>query len=69
MRKKFIILLTFAGLSTLQSQTIEEKIAVKTCECLQKSSNITNDVFRDCLTKSMTEQIFADKDIGLVLYN
>ncbi|MBB4800976.1 tetratricopeptide (TPR) repeat protein [Flavobacterium nitrogenifigens] len=62
MKKKFILLLSFAGFLTLHSQTIEEKIAAKTCECLQKSSNITNDIFRDCLTKSMTEQIFTDKD-------
>ncbi|CAM3643698.1 tetratricopeptide repeat protein [Flavobacterium chungbukense] len=62
MEKKFILFLTFASFSILHSQTIEEKIAAKTCECLQKTSNITNEIFRDCLTKPMGELVMTDKD-------
>lgn len=62
MKKKFILFLAFASFSILHAQTAEEKIAAKACECLQKSSNITNDVFRDCLTSNMGEVILTDKD-------
>ncbi len=62
MKKKFILFLAFASFSILHAQTSEEKIAAKACECLQKSSNITNDVFRDCLTGNMGEVILTDKD-------
>ncbi|WP_426483515.1 hypothetical protein [Flavobacterium sp. 2] len=53
MKKNFLLFLTFTSLSALQAQTVEEKIAAKSCECLEKSSKITEDVYRDCLTKPM----------------
>ncbi len=62
MKKNFLLFLTFAGISAINAQTVEEKIAAKACECLQKSSKITEDVFRDCLTKPMGELILTDKD-------
>ncbi|KAF2335468.1 tetratricopeptide repeat protein [Flavobacterium daemonense] len=62
MKKNFLLFLTFVSVSVINAQTIEEKIAEKACECLQKSSKITEDVFRDCLTKPMSELILTDKD-------
>lgn len=44
------------------SQTLEEKIAKKACECLEKKSNITEDIYRDCLTNSLAEVVMTDKD-------
>lgn len=57
-----MLFLTFNSFLALNAQNVEEKIAAKACECLEKSSKITEDVFRDCLTKPMGELILTDKD-------
>lgn len=57
-----MLLFTIASFLNANSQALEEKIANKTCSCLQKSKNITEDFYRDCLTNSMTEVIMTDKD-------
>ncbi|GAA3751940.1 hypothetical protein GCM10022422_41420 [Flavobacterium ginsengisoli] len=62
MKKNFVLFLTFNSFLALNAQNVEEKIAAKACECLEKSSKITEDVFRDCLTKPMGELILTDKD-------
>lgn len=62
MKKNFLLFLTFISFTVLQAQTVEEKIAAKACECLEKSSKITEEVFRDCFTKPMGELILTDKD-------
>lgn len=62
MKKNFLLFLTFTSFSVIHAQTVEEKIAAKACECLEKSSRITEDVFRDCFTKPMGEIILTDKD-------
>jgi len=62
MKKNFSLFLIFSGFLALNAQTVEEKIAAKACECLEKSSKITEDVFRNCLTQPMGELILTDKD-------
>ncbi|MBO9582849.1 MAG: tetratricopeptide repeat protein [Flavobacterium sp.] len=62
MKKNFSLFLIFSGFLALNAQTVEEKIAAKACECLEKSSKITEDVFRGCLTQPMGELILTDKD-------
>lgn len=62
MKKNFLLFLTFSNFLALNAQTVEEKIAAKACECLEKSSKITEDVFRECLTSPMGELILTDKD-------
>jgi len=60
--KKIFLLLTIVSFFNANSQTLEEKIAKKTCDCLQKSKEITETIYRDCLTNSMSEVIMTDKD-------
>jgi tetratricopeptide (TPR) repeat protein len=62
MKKNLLLFVTFISFSTIKAQTIEEKIALKACDCLQKSSGVTETIFRDCLTNSMSETILTDKD-------
>lgn len=62
MKKFYMLFLTLASFSNTEAQTVEEKIAVKACECLEKNSKITQDVYRDCLTKPMGELVLTDKD-------
>lgn len=61
--KKILFFICIINFHISKSQTLEEKIAEKTCECLDAKPKITDDVHRDCITKSMTEVVFADKDI------
>lgn len=54
----FVILSFFKA----NSQTLEEKIATKACSCLEKSKEINEEIYRDCLTNSMAEVVLKDKD-------
>jgi tetratricopeptide (TPR) repeat protein len=62
MKNKFLLFIAIASFPNLYAQAVEEKIATKSCDCLSKSSGITEDAFRDCLTASMSEIILNDKD-------
>jgi len=62
MKKKFLFSIFIASFGQIYSQAVEDKIAIKACDCLEKSSGITEDVFRDCLTASMSEVILTDND-------
>lgn len=54
----FVILSFFKA----NSQTLEEKIATKACSCLEKSKEINEEIYRNCLTNSMEEVVLKDKD-------
>lgn len=54
----FVILSFFKA----NSQTLEEKIATKACSCLEKSKEINEEIYRNCLTNSMAEVVLKDKD-------
>jgi len=60
--KKFLLFIAFTGCTTIYAQAVEDKIAAKACDCLGKSSGITETIFRDCLTSSMSETILTDND-------
>lgn len=64
MKKTFllVIIVSFFNANSANSQTLEEKIAKKTCECLQKTSNVTEENYRECLGNSMAEIVMSDKD-------
>jgi tetratricopeptide (TPR) repeat protein len=62
MKKKFLIFIALASFPTIYGQAVEEKIALKACDCLSKSARITEDIYRDCLTNSMSETILTDND-------
>jgi len=61
--KKTILLFAFiASYSYSYSQSLEDKIALKTCDCLNKTKEINDEIYRNCLTTSMTAVVFSDKD-------
>lgn len=60
--KNIFLFLIIANVYSINSQALEEKIADKACDCLGKNSEITEDIFRDCLTKSLTDVVFNEKD-------
>lgn len=55
----FFIMLSFFNTN---SQSLEEKIAAKACSCLEKSKEINEEIYRNCLTNSMAEVVLKDKD-------
>lgn len=61
--KKIILFLTIVIVSkTSYSQTLEEKIAIRACECLKNKTKVDDDVYQDCITKSMTDIVLTDSD-------
>jgi tetratricopeptide (TPR) repeat protein len=62
MKKAFWVFLIIAGFHNGFSQTIEEKIATQTCDCLNKKSEITEETYTTCVSESMTQVVMADKD-------
>lgn len=61
MKKIFLLFISLSFLNA-NSQTLEEKIAKKACSCLEKSKEINEEIYRNCLTNSMSEVVLTDKD-------
>lgn len=61
MNKTFLLFVILSFFNA-NSQTLEEKIAAKACSCLEKSKEINEEIYRNCLTNSMAEVVLKDKD-------
>lgn len=61
MKKTFLLFITLSFFNA-KSQTLEEKIATKACTCLEKSKEVNEEIYRNCLTNSMAEVVLQDKD-------
>lgn len=61
MKKTFLLFIILSFLNA-HSQTLEEKIAAQACSCLEKSKEINEEIYRNCLTNSMAEVVLKDKD-------
>jgi tetratricopeptide (TPR) repeat protein len=61
--KKIILFLTIVIISNISySQTFEEKIAIRACECLKNKSKINDDVYQKCITESIADVALTDSD-------
>ena len=61
--KKIVLLLTILIVSNFSfSQNLEEKIAIRACECLENKSTIDDDVYRTCVSQSMAEIVLGNSD-------
>lgn len=61
--KKIILLLTIVIISnSTYSQTLEEKIANRACECIKSKTTVDDDAYQNCITKSMAEIVLTDSD-------
>ena len=60
--KKTFLLFVILSFFNANSQTLEEKIASKACSCLEKSKEVNEEIYRNCLTNSMAEVVLKDKD-------
>jgi len=61
MKKTLLFFITLSFFNA-KSQTLEEKIAAKACSCLEKSKEVNEEIYRNCLTNSMAEVVLQDKD-------
>ncbi|RYD71981.1 MAG: tetratricopeptide repeat protein [Sphingobacteriales bacterium] len=53
MKRSIFFFFSLFMFSVTYAQTVEEKIAVKACECLEMVVQATNDTIRDCVIKSV----------------
>lgn len=61
--KKIILVLIIAIISNnLHSQSLEEKIAIRACECLKSKTKVDDDIYKKCITTSMAEIVLTDSD-------
>lgn len=48
------------SLHSAPAQSLEKKVAARSCECLEKEKAVTESILRDCLAHALTEAVMAD---------
>lgn len=54
-------LVIILGTLNIKSQTLVEKIAIKSCECIESKNKITDSTYRECIASSMADCLINDK--------
>lgn len=62
MKKIVFLFITIASYSYSYSQSLEEQIALKACDCLNKSKEINDEIYRNCISASMSEVVLMSKN-------
>lgn len=62
MKLQFTAIIIFLGILNVKSQTLAEKIAVKSCECIESKDNITDSIYRECIANSMASTLANEKN-------
>lgn len=62
MKKAFLVLLIIFNSHIALSQSIEEKIAKQACDCLDKTTTITEEIYTSCLSTAMADVVLKDND-------
>lgn len=62
MKKAFWVFVFSVSFHNGFSQTIEERIATQSCDCLNKKGEITEEIYSNCLSSSMADVVMNDKD-------
>ena len=60
--KRLLIILTLFLSTNAFSQTLEERAAVRACDCVQKTKNLNDENYRKCLASSITDVMVKDKN-------
>jgi tetratricopeptide (TPR) repeat protein len=67
--KQLLIILTLILSTNAFSQTLEERAAIRACDCVQKAKNLNDENYRKCLASSLANVIAENKnpnDIQLI---
>jgi tetratricopeptide (TPR) repeat protein len=62
MKKIILFLIIGLNLTNSYSQSLEEKIAIKACECLKSKKEVNDDVYRECISTSMSNVVLSSKN-------
>jgi tetratricopeptide (TPR) repeat protein len=62
MKKIILLLLIVIIANQLNAQSLEEKIAIRACECLKSKSKVTEDVYTKCISNSVAEVVLKESD-------
>ena len=60
--KQLLIFLTLVLSTNVFCQTLEERAAVRACDCLQKTKKLNDENYRNCLATSISDVIVKDKN-------
>jgi len=60
--KQLLIILTLIFSTNTFSQTLEERAAVRACDCVQKTKNLNDENYRKCLSNSIADVLSKDKN-------
>jgi tetratricopeptide (TPR) repeat protein len=60
--KQLLIILTLILSTNTFSQTLEERAAVRACDCVQKTKTLNDENYRKCLANSITDVMVKDKN-------
>ena len=60
--KQLLIILTLILSTNAFGQTLEERSAIRACDCVQKSKTLNDENYRKCLATSISDVIVKDKN-------
>lgn len=60
--KQLLIILTLILSTNAFGQTLEERAAIKACDCIQKTKTLNDENYRKCLATSISDVIVKDKN-------
>jgi len=60
--RQLLFILTLILTTSVYSQTLAERAAIRACDCVQKLMTLTDENYRNCLTNSIVEVIAKDKN-------
>ena len=60
--KQLLIILTLILSTNVFAQTLEERAAVRACDCIQKIKTLNDENYRKCLATSITDVMMNDKN-------
>jgi len=60
--KQLLIIVTLILSTSAISQTLEERAAIRACDCVQKTETLNDENYRKCLVNSLTNTIVKDKN-------
>lgn len=56
----FILITTIVN--NLYSQSLEEKVAIRACECLKSKTKVDDKIYQNCISKSIADVVLTDND-------
>jgi tetratricopeptide (TPR) repeat protein len=60
--KQLLIILTLILSTNAFAQTLEERAAIRACDCVQKAKTLNDENYRKCLATSISDVIVKDKN-------